>query len=222
MTKREKILPTTSTGDHLHAVAKAGLAAVPILGGPAAELFTQVIVPPLTKRREAWLQGIADDLAVLEEKVEGFTTKSLASNEEFITLLMQVSQIAITTHRNEKLAALRNVLSNSAVKTPDEYLQVHLLSFLDIATPWHFQVLRFYGDPADFLDNSGLTIATGDYLSTYVVRVFKELDGKDAFRLQIERDLLHYGLILPEEVWYSERTTNTGDKVIAMLESPIS
>lgn len=222
MTKRKKELPALSTDDKVHASVKAGLSAIPVIGGPAAEIFTQVIVPPLTKRRDAWLQGISDSLAELEEKIEGFSVQSLASNEEFITLMMQASVIAIRNHQKEKLSALRNVVLNSAIKTPDEYLQTNLINFLDIATPWHLQVLRFYSKPETYLEQSGLEVDTGDYLSTYVARVFKELDGNDAFRLQIERDLLHYGLILPEDAWYSERTTNTGDKVISMIESPLS
>jgi len=59
MTERQD-LPKPMSGDALHTFVKAGLSAIPIVGGPAAELFAYVVVPPLTKRRDEWLQLIAD------------------------------------------------------------------------------------------------------------------------------------------------------------------
>jgi hypothetical protein len=221
MSKREKKLPVSTSGDKLHAAVKVGLSAIPTLGGAAAEIFLQVIVPPLTKRRDAWFQEISYGLAELERKIEGFSVESLVRNDEFITLLMQASQVAVRNHRKEKLEALRNAVLNAAIKTPDEHLQTILLSFLDTATPWHLRILSFYRDPEIHLKQCGITLTTGDFLSHYVARVFTELEGNDAFRLQIERDLLHYGLILPENAWYSQRTTDTGDKLLALVESPI-
>ena len=123
--------------------------------------------------------------------------------------------------QKEKLEALRNAVLNSAIKSPDEYLQGVLLQFIAIATPWHFRVLGFYSNPETFVKEAGLKLETGDYLSHFVERIFPELKGSDAFRLQIERDLLHYGLTLPEGAWHSERTTNTGDAVLKMIASPI-
>jgi hypothetical protein len=39
-----------SAGDWTYTLVKAGMSAVPIVGGPVAELFAALIAPPLTKR----------------------------------------------------------------------------------------------------------------------------------------------------------------------------
>ena len=91
MAKRRDKLPKATAGDAAHTIAKAGLSAIPVIGGPAAELFSTVIIPPLTRRREAWLQSLADGLEALEKKVDGFSVQSLANNEEFVTMVVEAS-----------------------------------------------------------------------------------------------------------------------------------
>jgi hypothetical protein len=221
MTDRQDQPPTPSAGDTLHTLVKAGLSAIPIVGGPAAELFAYIIAPPLTKRRDEWLLSISEGLKALERKVDKFSIESLQHNEAFVTMLIEASRIALRTHVNEKIQALRNAVLNAALESPDDLFQTMLLQFLEAATPWHLRVLAFYRDPESYASKAGLTLMTGDRLSHYVSLVFKELEGKDAFRLQIERDLLHHGLVYHEGEWYSKRTTHTGDRVLAMVSSPV-
>ena len=47
MDENPKQLPQRTTGDYAHTTAKAALSALPVVGGPAAELFALVIAPPL-------------------------------------------------------------------------------------------------------------------------------------------------------------------------------
>jgi hypothetical protein len=213
--------PSSTVGDAAHMMARAGLSAIPMIGGPGAELFSYLIVPPLTKRRDEWVQSIAEGLQALEKRVDGFTIESLVGNEAFVTIVMNASQLAIRNHRKEKLEALRNAVLNAALNPPDEDFQAILLNFIDAATPWHLRVLGFYHDPESHLQERGIKLTTGDYLGGYVSQAFPELERQDAFRLQIERDLLHYGLIYPEGAWYSRRTTDTGERVLALITSPL-
>src|SRR5436309_15760455 len=119
-----------TSGDTVHVVVKAGLSAIPVLGGPAAEIFAHIIVPPLTKRRDEWLQSIAEGLTALERRVDKFSFDSLATNDAFVTMLMEASQIAIRNHAKVKREALRNAVLNAALESPDELLQSILLNFL--------------------------------------------------------------------------------------------
>lgn len=221
MTTEKKSLPQSTAGDQLHTLARAGLSMIPVVGGAATELFTTVIVPPLTRRRDEWLQSLANDLAALEGTVAGFKVESLVNNEAFVTMVMEASHLAVRNHVKEKIDALRSAVLNSAIKPPDEYLQAVLLQFLSIATPWHLRVLAFYGDPEAHASRAGLKLKTGDYVSHVVEHVLPDLKGNEPFRLQIERDLLHYGLIVPEGAWYSKRTTNSGDSVLKMITTPL-
>jgi hypothetical protein len=213
--------PSSTVGDAAHMLARAGLSAIPMIGGPGAELFSYLIVPPLTKRRDEWVQSVAEGLQALEKRVDGFAIESLVGNEAFVTIVMNASQLAIRNHRKEKLEALRNAVLNAALNPPDEDFQTILLNFIDAATPWHLRILGFYHDPESHLQDREINLISGDYLSSYVSRAFPDLEGRDAFRLQVERDLLHYGLIYTEGEWYGRRTTDTGERVLALITSPL-
>src|SRR5436853_685215 len=110
MDDHENVLPQPSGWDHAHLAVKAAISALPIAGGPAAELFAAIITPPLARRRDEWLQGLADGLASLEDNVQGFRVETLADREEFISAALQASHSAIRTHHKEKLEALRNAV----------------------------------------------------------------------------------------------------------------
>ncbi len=61
--------PEEDIGDVAHTMVKAGLSAIPAVGGPVAEIFAAVIAPPLVKRRDEWIEAIAKHLKELEGKV---------------------------------------------------------------------------------------------------------------------------------------------------------
>jgi hypothetical protein len=125
MATENTTLPQAGVGDWGHTTAKAVLSAIPIAGGPLSEFFSALLVPPLTKRREEWLQSIADRLKALEGKVEGFSIEALKDNEMFVTVFMHATQIAIRNHQREKIEALRNAVINVALgRAPDEDLQI--------------------------------------------------------------------------------------------------
>jgi hypothetical protein len=130
MGEDDKIAPPEASGwDHAHLALKSALSAVPVVGGPAAELFAAIIAPPLARRRDQWLQDLAESLAALQEKVAGFSAESLAQNEAFVSAALQASRAAIQTHHSEKREALRNALLNIAIgRAPDEDQQAMFLS----------------------------------------------------------------------------------------------
>jgi hypothetical protein len=45
-----------TTGDWIHAIAKAAMSAVPVVGSPAAELFGFLVVAPASKRKDEWIR----------------------------------------------------------------------------------------------------------------------------------------------------------------------
>lgn len=148
MTNHEDDLPQPSGWDHAHLALKAGLSALPIAGGPAAELFAAILAPPLARRRDEWLQALANGLAALEEKVKGFKAETLSGREEFISAALQASQSAIRTHQRDKLDALRNAVLNIAIgRNPDEDEQAMFLGYIDALSTWHIRLLRFLENP---------------------------------------------------------------------------
>ena len=114
MNKEMKSVPSNSKGDVLHAITKAGLSAIPIVGGPAVELFQYVVQPPLEKRRFEWMTSIGEKLNELEENK--FDLEKLKNDENFISVMMNASQMALRTHQEEKLDALRNAEYRCGIK----------------------------------------------------------------------------------------------------------
>jgi hypothetical protein len=57
-------VPRATGADAVHTLAKAGLSAIPMVGGPAAELFQFLVQPPLEKRRIKWMEQVANNKAI--------------------------------------------------------------------------------------------------------------------------------------------------------------
>jgi len=188
--------PKAGAKDVAHTAVKMGLSTVPILGGAAAELFSAIIVPPISKRRDEWMESIAIALKVLQERVDDFDVENLSQNEIFITTVMHASQVAIRNHQKEKLEALRNAVLNSALANePEEDMQLMFLNFVDILTPSHLRILKLYSD-----SEAGEEIYNSMEPSGFVERFFPEInkpemDQRIGLYCQLFRDLTNYGLM---------------------------
>lgn len=190
--------PKTGAGDIAYTVAKAGLGSIPYVGAAAAELFGLIVTPPITKRRDEWIESICHDLRNLEETVQGFKIENLSKDDAFITAVLHATLSAQRAHQKEKLDALRHAVINVALHTePDEDIQLMFLSFIDNFAPWHLRVLkRFHDNPP--LQSFGRDDA-------YLVKAFPELlrlepaqtelAGQVEFFAQLVRDLEARGLI---------------------------
>lgn len=140
--------PKSNAADYAYAMAKAGLAHLPVVGGTAAELFSVAIASPLAQRRDRWLTDLALSLQALEARVEALEMESLPRNEVFVTTVIQTSQAAIKTHDPEKLNALRNAVLNAALgHIPEDELLMGFLAVLDTFTATHLRLLDLINDP---------------------------------------------------------------------------
>jgi hypothetical protein len=221
--------------DGAHRVARAITSAVPLIGGPATELFSTLFTPPLEKRRDEWLEYCLDGLRQLEEQFEGFKIQSLTQNEAFITSFVQATHIAISTHQREKREVLRNAVLNSASPTPpDEDMELIFLSLIEVLTPWHLRLLRsvnkLWGWPEeDLLETDGLPNPYFVGKSDLLEDVFPELKGKHEFYDLLLRDLVGRGLlaIIKKEPGFDKKKyrymgpTPTGLEFRKFIASPL-
>jgi len=83
--------PKETAGDHIHTLARAGVSVIPVVGGPAVELFNAVIAPPIRKHQQEWMESVADGLCRLEERLE-CVVDDLKDNDAFIDTVMQASR----------------------------------------------------------------------------------------------------------------------------------
>lgn len=142
--KRSEGYPEAESGDIPEAIARAGLAAIPVLGGPISEMISLVLAPSVERRRGEWLKDLADVVDELENRFSGFDPKCLGENEAFVSATIQATRIAASTHQQKKREMLRNALLNIAIgKGPNEELQQIFLNAIDAFTCSHVRVLDF-------------------------------------------------------------------------------
>lgn len=219
---------TKSAGDYAHSGAKTLLSAIPFVGGAAAELFATVIGPSLATRRDMWLEGLAERLAVLECK--GLDLAALRDNDEFIDIVMIASAAAIKTSNEKKREALRNAVINTALgRTPEESLAQIFVSLIDGFTEWHLKVLKLFENPSEWAEAHGRRFGTTVNSSIHeaLVGAYPELVDRKPFYGQVWRDLYQRGLVSIDEVLVvltpggalEKRTTDLGDAFLRFIEA---
>lgn len=224
--------PKKKAGDVIHAIAKAGISAIPIAGAPAAEIFALVVAPPLERRRDEWIESIGDGLKELAQKVEGFKFEDLAKNEAFITTVTHASQAAIRNHQKEKLEALRNAVLNAALpNAPEEDLQLMFLTYVDTLTPWHLIILKFLDNPKEWGTKHGITYPEWSRggVNAALEHAFSDLRGKRETYDVFIRDLYSRGLTSTDTLHITisgvgilaSRTTAMGKQFLTFISSPL-
>ncbi len=210
--------PKPTAGDKAHALAKAGLSMIPVVGGPAVELFQHLVQPPLERRRIEWMEQVGQQLLSLEQN--GLNRDDLQTNEQFITAVMQASTAVLRTHKAEKLTALRNAVLNIASgQGPEETIQHLLLSFIDEFSEMHLRVLAFADapKPPQGISAGGL----GQVLENNI----PALRGQRPLYDQLWRDLYLRGLISTEGLHVTmtgnglgqSRTTDLGKALLGLI-----
>ncbi len=222
-----------STGDYVYQGVKAGLSTIPVYGGAVTNLLSNIIPAPLERRRTKWFLDFDKRLQLLEEKVEGFSSKGLAENEIFISMFLYATNIAIRTHQEAKLEALRNAVINSILHPEiDESLQQMFLNLVDRYTPWHLVLIQYLDDPRKYGENRGIKYpswSAGGGASVLEV-TFPELKNKRNFYDQIVKELFSDGLLnsdtflhttMTEQGMFASRTTEMGKAFLAFITMKI-
>lgn len=225
--------PEREAGDIAYTIAKVGLSTVPVIGGPAAEIFSAIVLPPLSRRRDEWIESIARGLKALGERVDDFKIEALSDNQMFVTTVMYASQAAIRNHQKQKLEALRNAVLNAALpNAPEEDIQLMFLNFVDMFTSWHLRILEFFDDPVEWGRRNGITYPSwsGGWPATVLEHAFPDLTGRRDFYDVIVKDLFVRGLMNTEtlrvsfatsEGLFASRTTAMGKQLIDFITTPI-
>ncbi|MGP8070202.1 MAG: hypothetical protein ACLP5V_09955 [Candidatus Bathyarchaeia archaeon] len=101
------------------------------------------------------MNRVAQKILELEAKQTGFKIEQLASNQLFLTVVMQSTVAALRNHQKEKLDALQNAVVNTARGIDlEENLQLLFLDMIDSLTPLHLNILGYFSDPTKWLKRS--------------------------------------------------------------------
>jgi hypothetical protein len=193
--------PKPSSGDIAHAIARAGLGAIPIAGAAASELLHAIVMPPLTRRRHEWMVDIGEALRALEGKM-GIVLETLQNNNDFIDTAIEATRIAIKTSNREKRKALKNAILNSALPNPPkDSLQQIFLTFIDSLSLWHIKLLELFNDPKTYIEKHKISLETYSIAIKDLIEIaFKDLEGREDLYRYLWSDLYARGLIIQEHI----------------------
>jgi hypothetical protein len=181
----------SSLGDNTQTLARAGLAAVPGVGGSATELLDWLMTPPLLRRQQEWRELVAEAIRTMMDGLD-MLPETLAEDDRFFDAVAYASRIALRTSQEEKLKALRAAILNSVGDdAPDAAMQHMFLNYVDEFTVWHMKLLKLFDEPYDW-DPEGTPV--DDLLHGVVKREFPELQEKLEFAEQVWKDLCSRGL----------------------------
>ena len=223
--------PEQSSGDAIHTLARAGISAIPVISGPAVELFQMLVRPPLEKRQQEWMEAVAEALKLLEEK-QKCVLEDLKGNDAFIDTTLQASQAATRTAKQEKREALRNAVLNAACPNPpEESKQQIFINLVDQFTVWHLRILVLFANPKKWFMENNIPIPETSLpgsTSQMLVRAYPELNDKRDLYDLIGKDLHQQGLIGTDSFhttmsghgMMAKRTTDLGDEFIRFISEP--
>jgi hypothetical protein len=226
-------LPTKRTpGDVAHDMARGLISAVPAVGGPLQVLFETVFSAPLEKRKEKWMQELARALMELQQTVDDLTPEKLAENAAFITMAIQASSIAIRSHQQSKLDALRNAIINSArFSSIDEDEQTAFIHIIDQFTPSHLRLLGLLNDPQKWITINGCPASSDSFTSvwTVIALCMPDLIVREDTVNNLIRDLQTGGIIqqtlsvravIEGSGALESRTTAYGSRFVRFISAP--
>lgn len=226
----EKDLQPTG-GDLIHATARIALSMIPYAGSAAAEIFNMVIAPPLERRRDQWMVRIYEGLQELKQMDPAFDIAELANNDQFITVVMQATQLAIKNHEQEKLQALHNAVLNAAVKISiDEAKQLMFLNYINDFTIWDIKLLMYLQDPKRRFQEAGKPLPPIEMGSPIIPMeaFYPEIKGQKDFIKLLISEMYRKGLLNTENLssmvskdsLYSSKTTALGKEFVIYISSP--
>lgn len=131
---------------------------IPIVGTAASELLGYIVTPPLEKRRAEWIEEVGLRLKELEESNK-IDIEKLSKNEKFIDTIIQATNLALKTSDKEKITALKNAITNTALdRSMDLASHQIFLNLIDSFTSWHIKFLHLFDNPKIWFESRGIEV----------------------------------------------------------------
>jgi hypothetical protein len=222
--------PESSPADTSHAVVRAVLSSLPVVGSGLSAVFEAIFVPPLRRRTDEWAQEIGVGLRRLEAK--GFDIATLAGDPAFLDVAGQATAAVLRTSQQLKREALRCAVLNAT--SPPRGLELQertmFVALVDVFNEWHLRLLDFAKSPeawqaaareAEREQGLGHPASHfGDFED-----LVPEARGRIDFFKQMWAELNSRGLINTPDMNVvvrsgGKRTTPLGDRFLAFISAP--
>lgn len=168
-------IASSESRDHVINVIKAGLNAIPCVGGVIASLIDDYIPKFKEERLRKLLDDLSKDAQAMGEKLSSIQEEYVHS-EEYAFLFERCLKNAMDNYREEKLKAYRAILLNALLPgAPDEDRKIFYLALLEALTPIHIRVLGILENPVSFDAATGNRVGTGGGLATSRMAIMSKL-----------------------------------------------
>jgi hypothetical protein len=131
-----------------------------------------------------------DDIAERIKKLEEcgkVSLDDLRDDEGFTSTFAQATQAALRTHDEEKLAAFRNAVLNSALpQRPDELRREMFVRLIDSLTVIHFRLLSLMTEPRKWFSDQGRPAPEGQSNGEIIHMVFGAFPDLESERIFVE------------------------------------
>ena len=202
------------------------------MGSAAYELITTIVVPLHEKKKREFINDLASRLKRLEEEGK-IDFDQLGESEEFNTIITKAILLAQQNHQKEKLEAVRNVVTRSALDLPqlvNNYDETeYFLNLIEEINPIQIYLLKFFHNPESKSIKSEKKIPGNPTLITrqIISYLFPELYKKIGIVSQYWRDLQRSGLLIGDDITIGRHTkhkiqkltTDLGDRFLEMIET---
>jgi len=157
--------------DIVEITGKTLISTIPFGGACATAIYDTVKGNVLQKRKEKWMSVIEKRIGSLEISLD-----DLGNNENFTTMLIKTTEIAMKTQKEEKLNYLASALKNSINSNLDEDRMVIFMDLLEKYTVSHLKILSFCNMPEQYkkeeddhkvIDNDTINLLPFDYLKAF-------------------------------------------------------
>ena len=219
--------PEADASDADYNVARTAASAVPIAGPALVQLMDSWIGAPLEHRRRKWFMDLAERLAKLSQRLDGFDPSVLGESEEFLSAVYAATDTALKTTSEEKREALRNAVLNVAAGIDlEESIRDKFFGLLVQLTPVHLRMLKILQNPATDPVVNELAASASDTYNMLALAI-PELGKNDNLVKQLYRDLNNPGLIEEAIVAmgtrnfaFDPRTTEMGNAFLKFIVEP--
>ena len=126
------------------ALGKAGLSAIPIIGGSLASILADIQSVRNEARLRDFITQFSEDMASRKDNIQ----PEYVNNPDFSDILLNITEDAMKQRTVDKRMYLKNLLINSITKEKTSYdATEELQRLIDILSIFHFKILKvFYED----------------------------------------------------------------------------
>lgn len=235
MTIKKKLkVPKSNKRDTVHKAGKVLIAAggayaswaTGIPGFPlAAELYSLILRPPLTRKTEQFMSDLYEIIISHEEQIEQFRQESLRQNDFAVSMIWRATLMA-SYNKQEKFQYLQNAVLNTILEIDIDEEEKHVFfDLIDGLTHTHIKALRFLSEERETMPD-----ISGKHFVQVFIRRYPEYEGREEFLGQRIDEIADKALIETSEVGSDTRgvirhvkppyLTKMGERFLRFISTP--